>query len=114
VIREEIPKSYPTFGQPHIDARAGSRWKLELEARKAAIAAIVNPLYTFITGAIVLAVFAQGLFLIIFFAAKRLKNAIPGAPPHSNGASLRRRPLMILGRTTWWCIVGLMYSVCRK
>lgn len=35
-------------------------------SRRAAIAAIVSPLHTFITGAILLTVFAQGLFLINF------------------------------------------------
>src|SRR5260370_627098 len=39
--------------------------------------------------------------------------AIPGAPPRSNGASLTRRPPMILVRTTRWCIVGLTNSACR-
>src|SRR5260370_23558834 len=39
--------------------------------------------------------------------------AIPGAPPRSNGASLHRRPPMILVRTTRWCIVGLTNSACR-
>src|SRR5260370_28615540 len=38
---------------------------------------------------------------------------MPGAPPHLNGASPRRRPAMILALAIRWCILGPTNSACR-
>ncbi len=76
-------------------------------SRIAAISAMVAPIRAFITGE-----FFSSIFCGVFSAAKKSKNAIPGARRPSNGACPLRRPPTILAPPTRWCIVELTNSAC--